>query len=407
MEASHALSKCGNVVYSGGKKGCIGPVDYQKNILAQQMKRILLSRSLDENIETRSTNRKAKKKLKCDGNSTCEVQHKKHDIHFETFSDESSMDMDSTMHDASCSLDEPMKSSNLCYDDNSYHSSNEEVEEDGVELLINEDISVHVGCNTEKRESIEHLQDDLLRHSEEYTSEATLTEINFETAKECVANLGSLSSYKAHIDYARVGSIEWLRQDTRVSVEVFQIVFHFTPNRQLVIEHQSPKDKKRQRIIIAFDTILGLYYKDSTSTIALHICEPAKVMSKFPGNKTWQTTASETTSFISSSNSFNVIPVTVRVNLKSKSDCLKSLFKQDPALQRELKPGKNYSSSPQQIANTEKWFPILKHPNLVRAAQLASLSLLEETKAKKKDLQWLLLRYFGLERRFNELLKSS
>ena len=80
-------------------------------------------------------------------------------------------------------------------------------------------------------------------------------------------------------------------------------------------------------------------------------------------------------------------------------------MKQDPALQRPLSPTKTYSSNPAHVQHPAKWFPVVRHPKLVRAAQMASLVLLEEARAMDKDLNWLLRRYFGLERRFNELLR--
>ena len=45
--------------------------------------------------------------------------------------------------------------------------------------------------------------------------------------------------------------------------------------------------------------------------------------------------------------------------------------------------------------------------NTARAAQLTSIALFEEAKAKGEDLEWIILRYFGLERRFNDILQRS
>ena len=41
--------------------------------------------------------------------------------------------------------------------------------------------------------------------------------------------------------------------------------------------------------------------------------------------------------------------------------------------------------------------------NTVRAAQLASIALFEEAKANREDLEWMISRYFCLERRFNDI----
>ncbi|KXJ14555.1 hypothetical protein AC249_AIPGENE19949 [Exaiptasia diaphana] len=48
-----------------------------------------------------------------------------------------------------------------------------------------------------------------------------------------------------------------------------------------------------------------------------------------------------------------------------------------------------------------------KNPSHRSSSRCIIPQSLEETRAKKKDLQCLLQTYFGLERRFNDLLKSS
>ena len=252
--------------------------------------------------------------------------------------------------------------------------------------------------------SVDHLRDDLLHFSSECASEAVLTEISFQSAQKCVADLGSLSTSKAHIDNVRVGTeTVWSRQDPRVSFEIFQIVFNFAPNRQIIIHHQSsPKDKSRRRIVILFDTVLGIVYNTATSTIGLHICKPPSIMSKTNESKTWQPSSIATTA-----QNDTVIPVSIIINVQSDSPSkIQAVLKQDPALQRPLSPTKTYSSNPAHVQHPAKWFPVVRHPKLVRAAQMASLVLLEEARAMDKDLNWLLRRYFGLERRFNELLKQ-
>ena len=49
----------------------------------------------------------------------------------------------------------------------------------------------------------------------------------------------------------------------------------------------------------------------------------------------------------------------------------------------------------------------MKDPKLVRAGQLASLALLEEATVQNNDLMWIISRFYGLELRFNELLRSE
>ena len=51
--------------------------------------------------------------------------------------------------------------------------------------------------------------------------------------------------------------------------------------------------------------------------------------------------------------------------------------------------------------------PVVIDPMLVRAAQLADIHLLNETKERGNDLKFLIQMYFGLEEGFNKLLRSQ
>ena len=50
--------------------------------------------------------------------------------------------------------------------------------------------------------------------------------------------------------------------------------------------------------------------------------------------------------------------------------------------------------------------PIVIHPTLVRAAQLADIHLLNDAKERGNDLKFLVQMYFGLKEGFNKLLRS-
>ena len=80
---------------------------------------------------------------------------------------------------------------------------------------------------------------------------------------------------------------------------------------------------------------------------------------------------------------------------------------QDKALQRKLQTSYSSTSITKTEIQPEKWFPIIQDPKLVRAGQLASLALLEEATAQNNDINWLILRYHGLELRFNEILRRE
>ena len=156
-----------------------------------------------------------------------------------------------------------------------------------------------------------------------------------------------------------------------------------------------------------------IQYNKNTSTVAFHISEPATIMVKSPNCRTWKL-ATTTASTInvkkanprSSESKSQPIQVSIKINPKSESESFESVLKQDQALQRELRT--SYSSPPAKTeCNPEKWFPIMKDPKLVRAGQLASLALLEEATVQNNDLMWIISRFYGLELRFNELLRSE
>lgn len=58
------------------------------------------------------------------------------------------------------------------------------------------------------------------------------------------------------------------------------------------------------------------------------------------------------------------------------------------------------------IEDPQRKMPVVKDPTLVRAGQKAILVLLNEAKKKGNDLRYLVKMYFGLEERFNHLLRS-
>jgi len=60
METRHKEAKQGNFIYSGGKTGEIGRIDYQKNVLEHQFKFVMSGQALK--LEKRTTRNQQQQK---------------------------------------------------------------------------------------------------------------------------------------------------------------------------------------------------------------------------------------------------------------------------------------------------------------------------------------------------------
>ena len=130
-----------------------------------------------------------------------------------------------------------------------------------------DDLNVPPGTN----EEIQALKNKLLENAGLRGSGAPLTSINFETAKQYQENRPSLRFLKTHLQYFKCSSsLEWERQDLRVTKEVLHATWMFAERSQVVvIDRKLHSRSDSYRLVIPFRAFLGAR-ADCGSTCGTH-----------------------------------------------------------------------------------------------------------------------------------------
>lgn len=268
---------------------------------------------------------------------------------------------------------------------------------------------------------ITELKNKLLANARLKLNKAPVKEVDFEMAKEFQETRPSLKSLKVHLRYVKCGSVEWQREDNRVSKEIFHATWMFSEKSQtLVAERRCPSTVDRYRLFVPFRAILGLRFNTSTDTIAAHVKRlpelQAQVLHK--GQKdghqsTWRT-HEDYSSLSSRTMGREILSLTLQfvVDKTSGLSEMKRQFERQPnlakALNAGIKPDYNYdnvNSSCGSVNDPHRNMPVIIDPTLVRAAQMADYELLNVVKENGNDVHLLVKMYFGLEESYNELLR--
>jgi len=258
---------------------------------------------------------------------------------------------------------------------------------------------------------IEELKTTLLENARLKFNQAPLKQIDFQTAKEYQESKPSLKSLKSHLQYVKCGCDEWQREDARVSKEIFHAMWMFSDKSQtLVVERRRHAAADGVRILVPFRAILGLRFNSATDTLAAHVNRPHVQVQHFEKGQTGGSTWRDVEDHLSTGRP--VIPLSLqflpdKVNFSE----MKKQFERQPNLSKALnvgiKPDVCYDLNRCNfIEDPQRKMPVVKDPTLVRAGQKAILVLLNEAKKKGNDLRYLVKMYFGLEERFNHLLRS-
>ena len=121
-------------------------------------------------------------------------------------------------------------------------------------------------------EDVEELKNQLLERARMKSSEACLTIIDFESAKKYQESRPSLKSVKTHLQYVKCCSLEWEREDHRVTKELLHATWIFAEKTQLlVVERKVHSKADRYRLLVPFRAFLGSRFNVSTDTLAIHV----------------------------------------------------------------------------------------------------------------------------------------
>ena len=263
------------------------------------------------------------------------------------------------------------------------------------------------------KEDVEVLKNKLLENARLLASEAPLTTIDFQTAQKYQESRPSLKSLKTHLQYVKCSSVEWEREDPRVTKELLYATWMFADRSQvLVIERKLHPTADRYRLLVPFRAFLGARFNASTDTLAVHVkCIPA-VQLQITGAKdslnAWKTPQDFS---LPGSDEQKVLPLTITFHPDKTSLAeIQRQFRQQARLSQALnagiKPDLKYEENNDEEDFHKDRRPIVLDPTLVRAAQLADINLMTEVKENGHDVTFLVKMYFGLEKTFNKLLRT-
>ena len=260
------------------------------------------------------------------------------------------------------------------------------------------------------------LKNQLLESARRKLHQAPVKQIDFETANEYQEKRPSLKSLKAHLQYVKCGSVEWQRQDMRVSKEIFHATWLFSEKSQmLVVERRQHHTADRYRLLVPFQAIAGLRFNSSTDTIAAHVKRlpelQAQVLPRDGEQGTW-TTHEDYTSLSSRASGREMLSLTLQfIAEKTSLSEMQQQFERQPSLAKTLNVGINAEfkyenvNTSRELQDLHRNMPIIMDPTLVRAAQKADIEVLNEAKEKGNDVRFLVKMYCGLEDSFNEQLR--
>lgn len=203
--------------------------------------------------------------------------------------------------------------------------------------------------------------------------------------------------------------LTWARTDPRVSKEVFTIKLNLSnsaENRNILVEFSQANDpyQRTRRITINAAYVMGV--KVDRESLTARVYGFPKYESRERKQKQWR---QETVKHNSTDEPQDHVPYTTMKVLFGRNKSLpdfQELFRRDEKLNAALSAGiqENYPDFTTRESRPEDVLPIVKDPELVRAAQLLLLDFTLEEKAI--DIPWLIRQYSAVYEAFKRLLKS-
>ena len=214
------------------------------------------------------------------------------------------------------------------------------------------------------------------------------------------------------MQYVKCCSLEWEREDHRVTKEFLNATWIFAEKSQLlVVERQVHSKADRYRLLVPFRAFHGSRFNISTDTLAIHVQRlpdvQIQVMVADNAQGTWKCTQDSLLSSVER----GILPLPIKFRPeKTNLVEMQEQFRQQPRLSKSLnvgiRPDMQYTLETEEFEELQDRRPIVIDPTLVRAAQLADIHLLNEAKKRGNDLEFLVQMYFALEEGFNKLIRS-
>ena len=188
-----------------------------------------------------------------------------------------------------------------------------------------------------------------------------------------------------------VDVIRWERYDQRVTHDILRLK---CTSDHLCIEHENLGEM--QKVTIKLRSVMGCEL--SVDKLTVDVFEPP--VSQVKDGNHWKTTNDDSPSMKLSSPSLTQWRVQVVANPK-RHDLL-TLLSEHPFLQNALQVGLQMEYHCAQEKNLHEFFPLIQDPTLVRAAQIAVSTLLEDN----NDVEAAIKLFRGLFLKFQSLLSQ-
>ena len=200
----------------------------------------------------------------------------------------------------------------------------------------------------------------------------------------------------------------WKRADNRVSKELMTAKFNFGVE-EITVEHHPATGGLKKKVVASIAQVMGAQV--SLTEITFDLAGSPKLFNKLPerGSIWKESHLQKASDKLTDSGNGSSVPVEhhdchrVQIHLAdNKREDIGSLLEHNASLKRAIERGlcSNYPQFQMLEENPAKYFPIVKDPTLVKAAQNALLEILHLCTNTRSLTQY----YAGLESQFNELL---
>lgn len=246
-----------------------------------------------------------------------------------------------------------------------------------------------------------------LQAAKTYFQSSNAVEITVETARQfaSTSNSGTVnSSTNLNSIKSTVQSLNITRADPRVTHELFTMKLNSSKPQQpgtFVIEHQKEKSAiLRRKFVIPNADVLGLQIDDRKIILDTYQRPQTFYKKKDESGRQSSTTWSECSEGSDTSGSEEKTRLEINFHQPNKS--VSTLIQSDRYLQMAANGGirENYHQQRQDIMDPEAFFPVVKNPQTVRAAQLAVLELLKQPEGS--DVTCLIKMFGGIYHLFKQ-----
>ena len=259
-------------------------------------------------------------------------------------------------------------------------------------------------------EDVTLLTDELLQFARDNFDNVSMSVLTKDSARDFIKDCLPLSSFNFHLQSVQTTFISWERSDPRVSKEILKCnVLPNPASNCFSIQSTKVEADESRRLLIGFTDVVGLGI--SEDLIVMDVKSIPTMERRVHASKQNSTTAETNTKWTEQSFQANETPPhRVKLGLvrgRQPADLQEQLMN-IPQLKKAIEGGlvDVYPGAQlQEEYKPEERYPVLKDPALVRAGQMACLSLVGTLPSTNKA-DYIIRMYSSIESKFNSLLRE-